>query len=119
MTTSYIEPIFQLDDVLEYVYNRNKEDYIKQPPTNPQNLNNSGEVRYEMNNQQYYISVAESFLCGEFKITKADGTALNNDDITLENNWFWRLLNSIRCEVGGRGVENLTQSVGEAVTMSN
>jgi len=117
--TSYIEPIFQLDDVLEYVYNRNKEDYIKQPPTNPQNLNNSGEVRYEMNNQQYYISVAESFLYGEFKITKADGTALGNDDITLENNWFWRLLNSIRCEVGGREVENIAQSVGEAVTMSN
>ena len=39
--TTFIEPIFQLDDVLEYAYNRNKEDYIKQPPTNPQNLNNS------------------------------------------------------------------------------
>jgi len=117
--TTFIEPIFQLDDVLEYVYNRNKEDYIKQPPTNPQNLNNSGEIRYELNNQQYYISVAESFMLGEFKITKADGTDLGNGDITLENCWFWRLLNSVRHEVGGREVENIAQAVGEAVTMMN
>ena len=113
------EKIFLLDDVLEFSYNRHKEDYIKQPPTNDNSLNKSGDIRFENNNTQYYISISESFLFAECEIVKGDGTALGNDDITLENNWFPRMYNAMRIEIGGREVENIAQAVGEASTLWN
>src|SRR5438093_4436309 len=114
------EPIFDIDDVLEVSYNRVKEDYIKVSPIGgSNNLNKAGEVRFELNNQQHYINFSESFLMVDFSITKGDGTALGNDDITLENNPFPRMFNSFRLEVGGREVEIISQAVGEVSTIAN
>ena len=120
MSKSYLtEPIFYLDDVLQFSYNRWKEDYLKISSNPGVNLNSSGQIKFELNNAQHYISLSESFLVGEFSITKADDSALGNDDITLENNFFFRMFSGIRIEVGGREVENIAQAVGEASTLAN
>ncbi len=50
-----MEPIFDLDDVLQFSYNREKEDYIKVSPVTGTNLNTPGEKKFELNNQQNYI----------------------------------------------------------------
>ena len=114
-----IEPIFQLDDVLQFSYNREKEDYIKISPVTGTNLNTPGQKTFEVNNQQNYIYLADSFLRCEFTITKKDGTALGNDDITLEHNFFPRCFTQMRLLVGGREVENIASAVGEASTIAN
>src|SRR5829696_4814045 len=120
MSKTYLtEPIFYLDDVLQFSYNRWKEAYLKIANNPGTNLNGSGQIKFEINNAQHYISLSESFLVGEFTITKADGTALANDDITLENNFFFRMFSGIRIEIGGREVENIAQAVGEGSALAN
>src|SRR5277367_1562924 len=107
------ETIFDLDDIALFSFDRNKEDYIKQGPSNPASLNKAGEIRIELNNQQHYISLSESFFMCEFNITKGDGTDLGNDNITLENNFFPRMFSAMRIEIGGREIENIAQALGE------
>ncbi|MCY7362230.1 MAG: hypothetical protein LH629_09225 [Ignavibacteria bacterium] len=58
---SLIENIFELDDVLEISNNRNKEDILKiSRSSGSDSLSRAGEIRFELNNQQYYICLAES-----------------------------------------------------------
>jgi hypothetical protein len=114
-----IENIFDLDDVLQFSYNRRKEDFIKVSPVSGTNLNNSGEIKFDIKGQSNYISLSDSFLKCEFTITKSDGTALGTDDITLENNFFPRCFNQMRLMVGGKEVEHISQDPGEASTIAN
>ena len=85
---SLIENIFELDDVLEISNNRNKEDILKiSASSGSDSLSRAGEIRFELNNQQHYICLSESYLVCEFSFTKDDGTPLlAADDITLECN---------------------------------
>ena len=55
----------------------------------------------------------------EFTISKADGTALGNDDITLENNFFPRCFSQMILSIGGKEVEHISQNPGEASTIAN
>ena len=115
-----IEDIFELDDVLEFSYNREKEDHIKISPITGTNINNPGTIRFEINNQQHYINIADSYLTCEFSITKGDGSALGTDDITLENNFFPRCFSQMILSVGGREIENnISENPGEASTLAN
>ena len=117
--SNLVEDIFLLDDALQFSYNRYKEDYIKVSPVTGTSLNNPGSIRFEVNNQQNYICLSDSFLVCEFSITKGDGTPLGNDDITLEHNFFPRCFNGMSLTIGGREVENIAQAVGEASTITN
>ena len=103
--SNLVEDIFLLDDALQFSYNRYKEDYIKVSPVTGTSLNNPGSIRFEVNNQQNYICLSDSFLVCEFSITKGDGTPLGNDDITLEHNFFPRCFNGMSLTIGGREVE--------------
>ena len=114
-----IEPIFELDDVLEFNYNRQREDYVKVAPNGTPDYTQSVNIVYEINNQQYFINLAESFLVVNFKITKADGTALGADEITLENNFFPRMFKNMDLTVGGRQIETIAVNPGEASTLAN
>ena len=114
-----IEPQFDLDDVLQISNNRNKEDTLK-INSNATDLNNAGMKTFEINNQQHYINLSDSYLFGEFSITKKDGSVIAaTDDITLENNWFPRCFSQFILNVGGKEIEGIHTSVGEASTLAN
>jgi len=82
------------------------------PVSGSDSLSRSGEIRFELNNQQYYICLSESYLVCEFSFTKDDGTPLlAADDITLECNWFARMFNQMILTIGGREVEGIHQAV--------
>jgi hypothetical protein len=117
--TKLTEPIFDLDSVLEFSYNRVKDDFVKVFPNSGSDLTKAGTIRLEINNQQNFISLSDSFLACEFSLTKADGTALGNDDITLENNFFPRMFSGMTLQIGGRDVEQIVQAPGEASTLAN
>src|SRR5438093_3723607 len=114
-----MESVFDLDSVLEFSYNRQKEDYIRISPTAGSDLTHAGTLRFEINSTQNFISLSDSFLSCEFSITKGDGTALANDDITLENNWLRRMFSGMTLQIGGRDIENISQAPGEASTLAN
>lgn len=114
-----IESTFDFDDVLQFSYNRKKDDYMKVSPIAGTNLNRSGDITFQIEAQSSYISLSDSFLKCEFTITKADGTALGTDDITLENNFFPRCFNQMILKVGGKDVESISQDPGEASTIAN
>ncbi len=113
------EPILNLDDVAPTTNDRWKKDYLKIAPNNFGGIDKAGDTRFEVNNQQYFLNLSESFLVSEYSITKGDGTALGKDDIILENNFFPRQYNSARIEVGGREVEHIAQALGEASIIAN
>ncbi len=113
-----VEQIFKHDSVPHFSYNRKKEDYVKIEPTagSIASLNKSGEIKFEVYNQQSFLYLPESFLVCQFEITKSDGTELANDKITLEHNFFPRLFSQMRLAIGAKNLEEIQQP-GEADTL--
>ena len=108
-----IESIFQLDEPNIIIYNRKKTDYIRIAPTTgtSEYANQSGQINFEINNQQYFTYLPEAFIHCEFdlyKKTKAGETRLTPaDNITLENNFFPKLFSSMQLDVGTGTLETL------------
>jgi len=115
---SEIESIFKLDNPAHFSYSRKKEDYIKIDPTPGSfaNMNQNGEILFEIYNQQSFLYFPESFLVCDFEITKADGTDLDAEKISLEHNFFPRLFSQLRLNVGAKNLEEI-QHPGEADTL--
>ena len=65
-----MESIFTLDDPTLIVYNRKKTDYIRIAPTTDtaDHANNSGQINFEISNQQYFLNTPEAFLHCEFDL---------------------------------------------------
>jgi hypothetical protein len=116
--TTFLESIFNLDDPPIIEYQRKKEDYICVAPTtgSAQRLNDNGAIMFELNNQESYLFLPESFLYCEIEIQKANGTALDNENITLEHNPFPRMFNQMVIEVGSQQLE-IIDHPGEMDTM--
>ncbi len=106
------------DSVPNFSYNRKNEDYVKIEPTagSIASLNKSGEIKFEVYNQQSFLYLPESFLVCQFEITKPDGGDLDESKITLEHNFFPRLFSQMRLAIGAKNLEEIQQP-GEADTL--
>jgi len=111
--STLIEPIFSLDDIIQINNNRNKEDILK--ITSNKDWDETGVHPLEINNQQHFLLFCDAYLYGEAEIALTGG----DDKITLENNWFPRCFNQMILNIGGREVEGIHESVGEASTLAN
>ena len=71
------EKIFNLDEANYVSYNRKKQDYIKVAPTTgtADNLNRTGIISFEVNNQANFLYLPESFLYCEIHISNQAGNA--------------------------------------------
>ena len=69
-----------------------KEDYFKVNAITGTDWNTNGTKSFEINNQQTYLHLAESFLLCIFTFTKA----ANTTNATLVNDFFWKMFDSIR-----------------------
>ena len=88
----HIEKIFQLDQPPEVIYNRKKQDYIKIAlnPGTISNINKNGDLVFEVDNQQSFLYLPESYIYAEVELYKDEKftTPLpEEDNITLENNF--------------------------------
>ena len=111
------ESKFRLDDPPIQVYNQQKNDYIRIAlnPGTSSRINKGGDLVFEVDNQQSYLYMPDSFLHCEFSLYADDkfATALpTTTNITLENNFFPNLFSQIRLEVGTQTVESIASSPG-------
>lgn len=112
------EKIFNLDDPQYISYNRKKQDYLKIAPTTGTagNLNTGGNaISFEVNNQANYLFLPDAFVYCEFQISNAAASAVPGN-ITLENNWFPRIFDEMRLEIGSQQLEIINEP-GEFDTM--
>ena len=117
MSTSVNETIFDLDKVNYVSYNRRKQDYLRIAPTTgtADNLNRTGVISFEINNQANYLYLPECFLYCEFNLSNQAGTEAPGN-ITLEHNWFPRIFSEMRLEIGSQQLEIINEP-GEFDTM--
>jgi len=75
-------------------------------PVTGTNLNNPGEIRIVINQQDLYVQPSKSYLIIEGRLTKANATAYADTDlITLTNNGMAYLFKSIRYQLDGQDLE--------------
>lgn len=116
--TTVNEKIFNLDEPQYISYNRKKQDYIKIAPTTgtANNLNAAGNtISFEVNNQANYLFLSEAFIYCKFNISNQTATAVPGN-ITLEHNWFPRIFDQMKLEIGSQQLE-LISDPGEFDTM--
>ena len=108
--TTVDERIFNLDQPNYVSYNRRKQDYLKIAPTTgtADNLNRTGIISYEVNNQANYLYLPESFLYCEFNLSNQAGTEVPGN-ITLEHNWFPRIFSEMRLEIRSQQLEIINE----------
>ena len=81
------------------------------------NLNNPGEIRITIPNQDIFTHPCESYLLVEGRLTKDDGAAYADTDvITLSNNGIMHLFSNIKYQLSEHEVESLFYP-GQATTM--
>ena len=92
-------------------------EYHEYEPITGTNLNNPGEIRITIQNQDIFTHPCESYLLVEGRLTKNDGTAYANADvITLTNNAIMHLFSNIKYQLSEQEVESLFYP-GQATTM--
>lgn len=112
-----IETKFLLDTPPLISHNRKKEDFLILPPTTgTDRFNENVIITYKVTNTDNYLYLPESFLRCEFEIKKEDNTALGNENITLENNWFPNLFESVIFRIGSTEIEHINHP-GECDSM--
>ena len=117
-----IEEKYKLDEPPQTIYNRKKEDYIRVALNvgSEINMNKDGDLIFEVDNQQSFLYLPESFLYAEFTLFQDDKftTPLPAaDNITLEHNFFPRLFNNMRLEAGAQTIETISTDPGIIDTM--
>ena len=97
------------------MYNRKKTDYVRIAPTTgtSEYANQSGQINFEINNQQYYLYLPDAFLHCEFDLFrketgKAEVRLEAKDNITLEHNFFPKLFTNMQLDVGSGTLETIT-----------
>ena len=110
-----IESIFKLDDPNLIAYNRKKTDYIRIVPTTGTSdyANQSGQINFEINNQQYFLYLPEAFIYCEFDLEKKSAAGATTkmkfkDNITLEHDFFHKLFTNMQLDVGSGTLETIT-----------
>ncbi len=82
-----VEQIFDLKRPLTISNNIEKRNYLEASPTTATSsaLNGSNTITFEINNTQSYLTLFDSYLKIQGKITKSDDSAIGAKD-TLEHN---------------------------------
>ena len=82
--------------------------YHEYEPITGTNLNNPGEIRITIQNQDIFTHPCESYLLVEGRLTKNDGTAYADADvITLTNNAIMHLFSNTKYQLSEQEVESL------------
>ena len=86
-------------------------------PVTGTNLNNSGEIRINIETQDLFTHPSQSYLIFEGQLTKSDGrTYVDADLATLTNNALMHLFSNIKYQLSGQEIESLFHP-GQATTM--
>ena len=91
--------------------------YHEYTPQTGINLNNQGEIRITIENQDEFFLPSEAYLTIKGQLQKNDGTAyVDADVITLTNNALMYLFSNIKYTLSGQEIESINNP-GQATTM--
>ena len=94
-----------------------KYEYHQYEPATGANLNNTEEIRINIESQDLFAHPSESYLLFEGRLTKADGSAYANDNaVTLANNGMMHLFNQISYSLSNQEIETIFHP-GQATTL--
>ena len=94
-----------------------KYEYHEYEPAVGSNLNNTEEIRINIETQDLFTHPSESYLLFEGRLTKVDGTAYANvDAVALTNNGMMFLFNQISYSLSNQEIESIYHP-GQATTM--
>jgi len=86
-------------------------------PITGTSINNQGEIRINIEQQDLFFHLSEAFLFFEGRLTKADNTAYANDDaVALTNNGLMYLFNQISYQLSNQDIEKVFHP-GQATTI--
>ena len=86
-------------------------------PVTGTNLNNSGEIRINIETQDLFTHPSQSYLIFEGQLTKSDGSAYVDTDLaTLTHNGIMHLFSNITYRLNGQEIESVFNP-GQATTM--
>jgi len=93
-------------------------EYHSYEPIAGTNLNNPGEIRLNIETQDWFTHTAESYLVFDGKLVKAadDTEYANAGVITLTNNAMMHLFSKIKYQLSGQEIESVFHP-GQATTM--
>ena len=92
-------------------------DIYEYEPITGASLNNSGEIRINIETQDLFTHPSESYLVFEGRLTKDDGTLYADaDNVALTNNAIMHLFSNIKYRLSGQEIESL-YNPGQASTM--
>ena len=75
-------------------------EYHEYEPITGTNLNNSGEIRINIETQDLFTHPSQSYLIFEGQLTKSDGNAYTDNDLaTLANNGLMHLFSNIKYQL--------------------
>lgn len=119
MSDFKLDPIYKIYEPLKYAYNKKKEDYVIIPPNNsdPIYLNGVGnQIVFQINSQSNWLLFSDAYIRCDFKVTNDADNGVPVGNITLENNFFPNLFQTILLQAGSNQIESIT-SPGEFDTM--
>ena len=102
-----IDSIYDLDDTIVISNSTEKEDYFKINAITGTDWNTNGTKSFEINNQQTYLNLTESFLLCKFTLTKA----ATNTNATLVNDFFWKMFDCVVCMLEHKKLKRLIKSL--------
>lgn len=104
------EPLIHDESIQEY-------EFHEYEPITGTKLNNSGEIRINIETQDLFVHPSESYLLFEGDVQKKNGDPYADaDQIALTNNGLMHLFSNIKYQLSGQEIESIF-SPGEATTM--
>ena len=92
-------------------------EYFQYEPITGAKLNQTGDIRINIESQDVFTHPSMSYLVMEGRLTKADDTSYANDDlVAITNNGMMHLFSSIKYQLANQDIEYLLYP-GQATTM--
>ena len=92
-------------------------EYVEYQPITGTQLNSAGRITINIENQNQFLHLHDSYLLGEGDVLKADNTRYAEaDDIALTNNGLVHLFSSLKLALAGQMVEHVNYP-GQATSL--
>jgi len=113
---SKTKDLFNLDRSINFNHDLKKEDYLRVASSvdSSTNLNKNGDIKFQINQTSNPLNLGAAFFY--YKIKLSGFTA--EKDVTLENNFFPRMFENMRLQLGSSEIENIN-NCGEFSSMLN
>jgi len=97
--------LFSLDRTFNFLHDSKKEDYLRVAASvdSSTNLNKSGDIKFQINQTSNPLNLGAAFFYYKIKLSGF----VAESAVTLENNFFPRMFENMRLQLGSTEIENI------------